>query len=92
MTNEDAVYSKSAVDEMFLAVYEAQSIMLGMIMGQNLLDGTMTDEVAIYRLRQAAESASSPLAARPFLAMADTIERGLGPRFQVIDGGKSDPL
>lgn len=90
MTETPEFYSKAVVDEMFGYLAEMHAISLGMMMGQYIHDGTMTEEVAAYRLRQAAETASCEVVAANFKRILNQIETGLGPRLEVIEGGRND--
>lgn len=90
MAENHEVYSKEAVDQMFLHMAEMHAMSLGMMIGLQVHSGAMTEAVAAWRLREVAKGASSPVVAVNFLAVADAIEAGKGPRFEVIDGGKVD--
>ena len=86
-SGEQEVYSKAAVDQMFRELLEVNSHLLGLFMGLKVHDGTITEEDAIYRLRQVVELAQGASSKIIFGTLADQLEAGQAPTFKVIDGG-----
>lgn len=86
----ETVYSKAVVDDLARQLMEAQSMILGLIVGTNVHAGIWTEQEARYRLETMLATAEMGIAKTMFEDLLKHLESETGPFLQVIDGGKAD--
>lgn len=84
------VYGVEAVDKLIAGVVEAQSAILGMIVGAKVSSGEWSEEEAIERMEELKDGSVHQVAKSIFSSMVDVIREHREPYLRVIEGGKKE--